>query len=218
MTTESAGCRQNSETTMAHTPSAPGRCRGPQTRPGVIRWQCAQRMKKTIRSPTRRSGIQAGTSGIASRGRTSSWEMLAEGRTIMRNRVRAIFLVMSSLAMAVGLVYADLKKGYYSPAQLGSAQQAAPIELLPDSNYQVAAFPVPAVDLAPGDGLPDVQIYCNTCHSPRYITMQPPLPAATWESEVNKMNKTFGAGIPEENARIIFLYLQAHYTAENRKR
>jgi len=144
--------------------------------------------------------------------------MLVEGRTIMRNRVRAIFLVMSSLVIAVGLVYADLKNGYYSPAQLGSVQQAAPIELLPDSNYEVAAFPVPGVDLAPGDGLQDVQIYCNTCHSPRYITMQPPLPAATWESEVNKMNKTLGAGIPEENVRKIILYLQAHYTAENRKR
>ena len=135
----------------------------------------------------------------------------------MRNRVRAIFLVMSSLVIAVGLVYADLKKGYYSPAQLGSMRQAAPIELLPDSNYQVSAFPVPAVDLAPGDGLQDVRIYCNTCHSPRYITMQPPLPAATWESEVNKMNKSFGAGIPEENTRNIIRYLQAHYAAENRK-
>ena len=137
---------------------------------------------------------------------------------MIRNRVRAILLVMSSLGIAVGFVYADLKKGYYSPAQLGSMRQAAPIELLPDSNYQVSAFPVPAVDLAPGDGFQDVQIYCNTCHSPRYITMQPPLPAATWESEVNKMNKTFGARIPEENARKIILYLQAHYTAENRKR
>jgi hypothetical protein len=48
--------------------------------------------------------------------------------------------------------------------------------------------------------------------------MQPPLPAAMWESEVNKMNKTFGAGIPEENTRKIILYLQGHYTAENRKR
>jgi len=73
------------------------------------------------------------------------------------------------------------------------------------------------VDLAPGDGLQDVRIYCNTCHSPRYITMQPPLPAATWESEVNKMNKSFGAGIPEENTRNIIRYLQAHYTVENRK-
>ena len=135
----------------------------------------------------------------------------------MRNRFRAIFLVMCSLAIAVGLLYADLKKGYYSPAQLGSMRQATPIELLPDSDYQVSAFPVPAVDLAPGDGLQDVGIYCNTCHSPRYITMQPPLPAATWESEVNKMNKSFGAGIPEENTRNIIRYLQAHYTVENRK-
>jgi len=59
-----------------------------------------------------------------------------------------------------------LKKGYYSPAELGSLRQAAPIELLPDSNYQVSAYPVTAVDLAPGDGLQDIQIYCNTCHSP----------------------------------------------------
>jgi hypothetical protein len=74
------------------------------------------------------------------------------------------------------------------------------------------------VDLALGDGLRDVQIYGSTCHSPRYVTMQPPLPAATWEAEVNKMNKTFGAGIPEDNTKRIILYLQAHYTAENRKR
>ena len=135
----------------------------------------------------------------------------------MKNRVRAIFLVMCSLVMAACLVYADLKKGYYSPAELGSLRQAAPIELLPDSNYQVSAYPVPAVNLAPGDGLQDIQIYCNTCHSPGYITMQPPLSAASWEAEVNKMNKTFGAAIPEENTQKIILYLQAHYTAETRK-
>ena len=135
----------------------------------------------------------------------------------MKNRVRAIFLVLYGLAMAASVVYADLKKGYYSPAELGSVRQVARIELSPDSNYQVSAYPVPAGELTQGDGLKDVQIYCNTCHSPRYITMQPPLPAATWEAEVNKMNKTFGAGIPEDNTLKIIVYLQAHYTAENRK-
>jgi hypothetical protein len=134
----------------------------------------------------------------------------------MKNRARAILLVMCSLIMAA-VVYAELKKGYYSPAELGSLRQAAPIQLLPDANYQVSAYPVPAVDLIPGDGLQDVQIYCNTCHGPRYITMQPPLPAATWEAEVDKMNKTFGAGIPEDNTKRIILYLQARYTPENRK-
>lgn len=135
----------------------------------------------------------------------------------MKNRIPAIFLVMCSLVMVAGAVYADLKKGYYRPAELGSLRQAAPIELSPDSQYQVSAYPIPAVDLAPGDGIQEVQIYCNTCHSPRYITMQPPLPAATWEAEVNKMSKTFGAAIPDESAQKIILYLQAHYTAENRK-
>jgi hypothetical protein len=123
---------------------------------------------------------------------------------------------MCSLVMGA-LVYAELKKGYYSPAQLGVLRQAAPIELSPDSNFLVSAYPVPAVDLAPGDGLQDVQIYCNTCHGTRYITMQPPLPAATWEAEVNKMNKTFGAAIPEDNTRKIILYLEAHYTPDTRK-
>jgi hypothetical protein len=134
----------------------------------------------------------------------------------MRNRIRAIFLGMCCLVIATGIVYADLKKGYYSPAQLGSVRQAAPLELLPDSNYQTSAYPVPAADLAPGDGLQDVQIYCNTCHSPRYIIMQPPLPASTWDAEVNKMNSAFGAAIPEENAKKIIRYLQAHYTADKR--
>src|SRR5713226_7123984 len=125
MTPESAGCRQNSETTMAPTPSAPGRYRGPQTRPGVIRWQCAQQMKKTTRSPTSRSGTQAGTSGIGSRGRNSSWEMRAKGRTPMKSRVRAILLLVGSLGIAAGVIYADLKEGYYSPAELGIIRQAA---------------------------------------------------------------------------------------------
>jgi hypothetical protein len=136
----------------------------------------------------------------------------------MKNRAPAIFLVVCGLVMAAGVVYGDLKKGYYRPEELGSMRQAARIEHSPDSNYRVLAYPVLAADLAPGDGLQDVQIYCNTCHSPRYIPMQPPLPAATWEAEVEKMNKAFGAAIPEENTQRIILYLKAHYTAENRKK
>jgi hypothetical protein len=134
----------------------------------------------------------------------------------MKNRARAILIMMCSLVMAT-IVYAQLKKGYYAPAELGILHQAAPVDLSPDSIFQVSAYPVPALDLAPGDGLQDVQIYCNTCHSPRYITMQPPLPAATWEAEVNKMNKAFGAAIPDDSTQKIILYLQAHYTPETRK-
>jgi hypothetical protein len=47
--------------------------------------------------------------------------------------------------------------------------------------------------------------------------MQPTLPAATWEAEVNKMIKTYGAAIPDDSTRKIILYLQTHYTPETRK-
>ncbi len=144
--------------------------------------------------------------------------MPAEGSIAMKNRAVAIFVAACGVVLAAGVVFADLKKGYYAPDQLGSIQQAAPAALSPDGDYEVSAYPVPTLELAPGDGRQDVQIYCNTCHSPRYITMQPPLPAATWEAEVNKMNKAYGAGIPEDTTRKIIAYLQTHYTPETRKR
>jgi hypothetical protein len=130
---------------------------------------------------------------------------------------RSRLALLLSLTVVSCTVYAELKKGNYRPAELGAIQQAAPGELLPDSNYEVPPYPVPSLELAPGEGRPEVQIYCNTCHSPRYISMQPPLPAAVWEAEVNKMIKAFGADIPEDSKQKILRYLQEHYTPENRK-
>jgi len=135
----------------------------------------------------------------------------------MKNRVLAILLLASSCAIA-SAVYADLKVGYYATAGLGSMRQAASTALSLDSDYQVSAYPVPTVELAPGDGVQEVRSYCSTCHSPHYIIMQPPLPSATWEAEVQKMDNTFGAAIPPEAKQKIVRYLQAHYTTETRKK
>src|SRR5215469_11036287 len=146
------GFRRISARTMARTPSAPGKRRGPRGRRDVTRWRCAPRMKKATRNPMNRSGIPGDTSGTRSSGRKLLWETRAKGRPVMKNRVRAIFLVTCSLVMAAAAVYADLKKGYYRPAELGSVRQAAPIELSPDSTYQVSAYLVLGTDLVPGDG------------------------------------------------------------------
>src|ERR1700675_4247657 len=77
MTADRAGWRQKSERTMARTLFALGKCPGPQSLHGSIRWQCARRMKKATRSPTNRSEIQEGTSGTGSSVRKSLWEMRA---------------------------------------------------------------------------------------------------------------------------------------------
>lgn len=42
----------------------------------------------------------------------------------MKRKIAAIFLVMCSLVIMSAAVYADLKKGYYLPAELGSVRQA----------------------------------------------------------------------------------------------
>ena len=50
---------------------------------------------------------------------------------------------------------------------------------------------------------------CITCHSLRYIEMQPPFPRKTWEKIVDKMVKNFGAPIPDSSAKMIVDYLVA---------
>jgi cytochrome c5 len=60
---------------------------------------------------------------------------------------------------------------------------------------------------APGKSA--VESGCVVCHSTRYITMQPAFPRTVWIAEVDKMRKTFGAPITDEQAKTIVDYLVA---------
>lgn len=56
---------------------------------------------------------------------------------------------------------------------------------------------------------------CMTCHSADYTRMQPPaLPRTYWKAAVVKMQKTFGATIPEESIEPLVDYLVKTYGAE----
>ncbi|MGH9502146.1 MAG: hypothetical protein ACRD20_04780 [Terriglobales bacterium] len=121
------------------------------------------------------------------------------------------------LALAAGLLLAQVEQGNYEPGTRGQMQQSPPVALSDDSVYQVSAYPLYTPELAEGEGRSETEGFCSLCHSTRYITMQPPLPAATWEAEVTKMRKTFGAPIPDASAVLIIKYLQAHYTPDTRK-
>ena len=79
------------------------------------------------------------------------------------------------------------------------------------SVYDVGPFPLSTPELAPGEGRDVTVAMCSVCHSVRYITMQPPLPPETWRATVRKMIDVHGAPIPEDAARQITVYLQAHY-------
>ena len=131
----------------------------------------------------------------------------------------------SSLVLAAGLmlaatctaVFAQFQSGSYASTKASSIEQTRPAQVSSDGNFAVASFPSFPPELAEGEGRAETESFCATCHSTRYITMQPPLPAATWDAEVTKMTKAFGASIPEAAAKKITTYLQTHYTPETRK-
>jgi hypothetical protein len=128
-----------------------------------------------------------------------------------------LFLVPLLATAILGVASAQNQIGSYSSENLGKIIQPVPQALSPDSRYESAAYPAFQVNLAAGEGRSETQIYCGTCHTPRYILMQPPLPAATWDAEVHKMIKTLGAPIPDGDAQKIIQYLQTHYTPDTRK-
>ena len=72
---------------------------------------------------------------------------------------------------------------------------------LPDDNIDVKAL----FTQTPGEEL--YKANCITCHSLRYIQMQPPFPRKTWEKIVDKMIKNFGAPMPDSSAKAIVDYL-----------
>jgi cytochrome c5 len=115
-------------------------------------------------------------------------------------------------------LYAEFYAGYYAVETNGTVRQTLPRAAAAGASYEVGAYPLYPAALAAGDGEREVTSYCNTCHSPRYITMQPPLPADTWAAEVKKMVKTYGASIPDDAMQKILYYLQSHYTPETRKK
>ena len=127
------------------------------------------------------------------------------------------------LVVLIGTVFAEseipglIRSGQYSQGALGSVNQPGQIQQTSDGMYSVGAYPLYTPELAQGEGRETIQVFCRFCHSTTYITMQPPLPAATWEGVVNKMINTYGAPISEDSAKQIVSYLRAHYTPITRK-
>jgi len=136
----------------------------------------------------------------------------------VRNRVGYLVGVTALCILAARVLFADFRAGYYTLTGPETIHQMLPSVASTDSTYDAGQYPIYYPELAPGDGKNDVENNCELCHSPRYIAMQPALPAQAWSDEVNKMRKTFGASIPEETAQKIIQYLGTHYTPETRKR
>ena len=128
-----------------------------------------------------------------------------------------LLVIWSGTILAESGIPGLIHSGQYSQGTLGNVRQSSPAQQSNDGVYSVGAYPLYTPELAQGEGREIIQIFCRFCHSTTYITMQPPLPAATWESVVNKMIDIYGAPISEDSARQIINYLRTHYTPLTRK-
>ena len=88
----------------------------------------------------------------------------------------------------------------------GAASMAGMEITLPQETARLEASPLPGYDLA--------TTYCYTCHSTDYLRYQPSMARAAWKASVMKMQKTFGAQIPETAVDPIAEYLAKTYGAE----
>jgi hypothetical protein len=88
-----------------------------------------------------------------------------------------------------------------------SGALAAPVEIkLPAETSRLLESPLP--------GYPLAQAMCATCHSADYLKMQPVSSRTYWKAAVTKMQKTYGAPIPEESMDALVDYLVKTYGNE----
>jgi hypothetical protein len=130
---------------------------------------------------------------------------------------RWMIAITLALGCALG-THAQAQSGSYSPSDAGKIHRAPPAKPSNGASYNAGNYPTFRLAFAPGEGSREVDTYCNVCHTPRYILMQPAVAPGTWADEVNKMIKTYGANVPDDAAQKIISYLQANYTVETRKR
>jgi len=79
----------------------------------------------------------------------------------------------------------------------------------PSSPVRSISLPHDEAFAPPGPGRDAFVTACVVCHSPRYITSQPPFSREVWKGIVQKMIDTYGAHITSMQAAEIVDYLAA---------
>jgi mono/diheme cytochrome c family protein len=119
-------------------------------------------------------------------------------------RTRFIALWFSSLLLHVGL--ACFSAGA-SPAQGANATALVRSITLPHFEPELPTAP----------GRDQYLVVCVSCHSPRYVLMQPLFPQRQWEETVDKMAKVYGAQMDEAQRAAIVQYLVTTHGPESKQ-
>src|ERR1019366_6521125 len=121
----------------------------------------------------------------------------------MTRRMKRIFY-----ALALGVVVFQVSVGCGKAGDLPSKGNNAPASEAHQLN-RVRSIMLPHFepDLPVAPGRDEFMVVCVSCHSPRYVTMQPLFPQRQWEETVDKMVKVYGAQMDQEQRQPIIGYL-----------
>lgn len=124
----------------------------------------------------------------------------------MTLNTRRVVLSMGLAALIVGCGQRSRTSGEatHDIAPVDSAPIRSP---QPQNPVHTIALPHDEPLLPPGPGHEEFAAACVVCHSPRYVTMQPPFTRSAWLGEVNKMKDVYGAHISDEQVPRIVDYL-----------
>ena len=125
------------------------------------------------------------------------------------NRSLSIVTSLAAVALAVAVPACGVND---EPGKLkeAPAQAQAPVEKPTQrGNVRFIRLPEWKPSLPAGEARDLVMVQCAMCHTPEYITLQPPLSREAWTASVTKMRTTYGGPIPEEQVPKIVDYLVA---------
>ena len=123
---------------------------------------------------------------------------------IPKTEIMVFALGLAALAAGCGHSSHLTKEADHGTADL---RMESMVDSKTDNPVHTIVMPHDEPEFPPGPGRDEFVTACVVCHSPRYITMQPRFPRATWLSEVKKMQDTYGAHISDEQALKIADYL-----------
>src|SRR5437016_13853638 len=115
--------------------------------------------------------------------------------------MKRVWAIVIFASVGIGLMSCQHEPA--APAKSGTA--SAP----PASEVRQISLPIYQANLPPAPGREVFAVACLSCHSERYISMQPPMIAAKWEESVRKMMKTYAAPVAEDQVAVIVQYVLA---------
>lgn len=117
-------------------------------------------------------------------------------------------------AFVIAIIAAVLTASVTLWSQQTSAGATKPDAKAASSQIHKIVLPQYPPEIPAGPNVDTYRKDCLTCHTARYVSMQPRFSKTVWQNEVKKMIDAFGATIPEADQPLIVEYLVAVRGAE----